>query len=322
MNVKESVSDREIVVTRVINAPLEKVWDACVDPKKIVLWWGPNGFTNSTKKMDVRKGGEWDFIMHGPDGRDYPNHIVYTDIVEHKLIAHDHGGDDGKVFFKATMTFEREGDKTRVTMRSVFATRQDRDFVVREYGALEGAEQNLARLERFLKYPKRSSARAFTISRVFNAPRQRVWDAWTKESQLMAWFGPKGVSMTYAKLDFRPGGTFHYAMKGPDGTDMWGRWLFQEITPPEQIVLIQHFSDKNGGVTTHPFAANWPRFTLSTTDFSEKDGKTTITLEWAAYDATPEEVAAFDAGRAGMTQGWGGTLDLLEQYLVDSQKMR
>ena len=313
----EKTSDREIVVARVIDAPVERVWDACVDPKKIVQWWGPNGFTNSTKKMEVREGGEWDFIMHGPDGRDYPNHIVFTKIVPHKLIAHDHGGDDGKVFFKASMTFEAEGNKTRLTMRSVFATAQDRDFVVREYGALEGAEQNLARCERFLKYPKRSSSRAFTISRVFNASRERVWSAWTQESQLKAWFGPKGTSISYAKLDFRPGGTFHYAMKGADGKEMWGKWTFQEITRPEQIVLISQFSDKDGGVTTHPLAPTWPRFTLSTTDFSEKDGKTTLTLEWAPYDASPEEIKTFDAAHAGMKQGWGGTMELLEQYLAN-----
>ena len=88
--------------------------------------------------------------MHGPDGRDYPNHVVFTKIVKPDIICHDHGGDDGKVHFQATVTFEEQDGKTLVTMHSVFPTAEDRDFVVKEHGAIEGGKQTLGRLDTYV----------------------------------------------------------------------------------------------------------------------------------------------------------------------------
>src|SRR6185436_4556698 len=105
-------SDREIVIERLIDAPRELVWRAWTEPEHLEQWWGPNGFSVTTHSIDIREGGVWDFIMHGPDGRDYPNRIVFTEIVKPERIRHDHGGDDGKVQFQATITFEEKDGKT------------------------------------------------------------------------------------------------------------------------------------------------------------------------------------------------------------------
>jgi uncharacterized protein YndB with AHSA1/START domain len=155
----------------------------------------------------------------------------------------------------------------------------------------------------------------FVISREFNAPRARVWAAWTEVEHLKKWFGPAGFVMTQCKLDLRPGGIFHYCMRGPDGKEMWGKWVFRDIVAPERIALVNSFSDAAGGITRPPMAPTWPREMLSTTTFSEKNGKTTLTLEWQPINATPEEIATFEAGRAGMTQGWNGTMEQLTSYL-------
>jgi len=155
----------------------------------------------------------------------------------------------------------------------------------------------------------------FVISREFNAPRERVWKAWTEVEHLRRWFGPAGFAMTQCKLDLRPGGIFHYAMRGPDGKEMWGKWVFREIVAPERISLVNSFSDAAGGITRHPMAPAWPREMLSTTTFAEKGGKTVLTLEWKPINATPEEIATFEGGRPGMTQGWTGTMDQLTNYL-------
>lgn len=176
------------------------------------------------------------------------------------------------------------------------------------------------------------------ITRTFDAPRQMVWDAWTKEENLREWFGPAGSRITYAKMELKAGGMFHYAMQFGEHPEMWGKWVFREVDPPKKIQLIQSFSDKDAGITTHPMAPTWPKKTLSTTTFEEamdegtggagderaKDGKarvkTTLTLRWEPYEATQEEIDTFNAGRAGMDQGWAGTFAQLEAYLAKKQK--
>jgi uncharacterized protein YndB with AHSA1/START domain len=143
-------SDREILITRVIAAPRELVFDAWSDPVHLTNWWGPNGFTTTTLSMDFRAGGAWDHVMHGPDGRDYPNTTVYEEIRRPERIAYSNRGHDGEapeVKFHCVVTFEDLGaEQTRITMRSIFPTAAARDHAEREYGAVEGGRQLLERL--------------------------------------------------------------------------------------------------------------------------------------------------------------------------------
>lgn len=160
----------------------------------------------------------------------------------------------------------------------------------------------------------------FVIERTFDAPRDLVWRAWTDSRHLLRWFGPTGCAIFVAKLELRPGGVFHYGMRAPNGAMMWGKWTFVEIQAPRKLVMIVSFSDEQGGITAHPMSPDWPRETLATTTFEEHGGKTTITLRWAAYRATAEEQATFDAGHDSMRGGWGGTLNQLAAYLVQAQQ--
>jgi uncharacterized protein YndB with AHSA1/START domain len=145
-------ADREIVTTRDFLAPRQLVFDAWTDPAQLAKWWGPNGFSITTYSMDFRPGGVWKYVMHGPDGRDYQNRITYRQIQPPERLEYSHGGegDDEDVAFETTVTFEQIGEKTRVVMRAVFATAAERDRVEREYGAVEGAQQTLARLAEVL----------------------------------------------------------------------------------------------------------------------------------------------------------------------------
>ena len=145
-------ADREISFSREFDAPRELVFDAFVDPRHVSSWWGPRGFVTTTHEMDVRPGGVWRHTMRGPDGTDYPNYIVYTEVSRPERLAWDHGTAPGEpVAFQATATFEDVGDgRTRVTMRSVFPTAAARDYVVREHDAIEGGKQTLARLAEHL----------------------------------------------------------------------------------------------------------------------------------------------------------------------------
>ncbi|MDO8633937.1 MAG: SRPBCC family protein [archaeon] len=144
---------RELTLTRILDAPRELVWVAWTDPAHVANWWGPNGFTNSIRKMDVRANGEWLFTMHGPDGGDYPNKIVFTKVEKPKFLAYKHSGDYNTkdVKFEVKVTFEEVNGKTRVTMRSVFESSEELDRVEKGHGAIEGGKQTLTRLGEYLE---------------------------------------------------------------------------------------------------------------------------------------------------------------------------
>jgi uncharacterized protein YndB with AHSA1/START domain len=140
---------RSIIGTRVFDAPRDLVFSVWTDPKHLAQWWGPNGFTTTTSSFDMRPGGVWRFVMHGPDGRDYQNRITFEEIVPPERIVYRHGGEDAEpVRFTTTVTFQDLGGKTRITMRLDFPSAAERDRVNKEYGADQGLAQTLARLDR------------------------------------------------------------------------------------------------------------------------------------------------------------------------------
>ncbi|HVG22799.1 MAG TPA: SRPBCC family protein [Thermoanaerobaculia bacterium] len=303
-------SDREIVVTREFDAPRELVFGMWTSAEHLANWWGPHGFSITTHEFDARPGGTWRFIMHGPDGTDYKNEIVYREIDAPNRIAYSHVNWPN---FDAVATFEARGDRTAVTMRMTFATAELRDRLVQEHRAVQGLEQTLARLGE-------ETAAAFVIRRTFDAPRDLVFRVWTDAAHLRHWWGPKDFEVTHCTIDLRPGGTMHYGMRGPDGSAMWGKWVFTEVVPPERLVIVQSFSDEQGGVTRAPFFdGRWPLETLATLTFTERDGKTLLTMVSIPIRATAAERALFVATHQSMQGGWTGTLDELTAYLEKQQ---
>jgi uncharacterized protein YndB with AHSA1/START domain len=144
-------SDREIVVSRIIDGPRRLVFEAFTDASHLGQWWGPNGFTTTTRAFDFRPGGVWDFIMHAPDGADLPNWIEWREIVPPERIVYLHSErDDDPRAFASTVTFVERGPGTEVTMRAVFKTKEQCDEVIEQYGALEGGTQHLGRLAAYV----------------------------------------------------------------------------------------------------------------------------------------------------------------------------
>jgi uncharacterized protein YndB with AHSA1/START domain len=159
----------------------------------------------------------------------------------------------------------------------------------------------------------------FVISRVLEAPRQRVWQAFTDPARMRQWWGPKGVTVINPKMDLRVGGTYHCGMRMPDGNVMWGKLVYREIDPPQRLVWVNSFSDEAGGLTRHPLSPTWPLEMLTTATLDEApDGKTRLTIRWSPLGATPTEQKTFDAGHDSMRQGWTGTLDQLDAYLANA----
>jgi uncharacterized protein YndB with AHSA1/START domain len=153
-NPPDETADREIIITREFSAPRELVWEAMTNPKHVVNWWGPRGFSTTIEKMDFRVGGVWQHVMRGPDGANYPNRSVFKEIVAPEKIVFSHGGGREKgpgVSFTATWTFDKiEKNKTRVTIRMLFPSAAERDRVVKEFGAIEGGKQTLEKLGEYL----------------------------------------------------------------------------------------------------------------------------------------------------------------------------
>jgi len=163
---------------------------------------------------------------------------------------------------------------------------------------------------------EQTKSRDFVISRVFDAPRELVWRCFTDADRLKQWWGPKGFTMVSSKLDLRPGGTYHYGMKEPTGSIMWGKFVFREIVAPERMVFVNSFSDEAGGTARHRLHLDWPLEMLTTFTFEEQpDGRTKFTTHSQALNATPQEQHTFDTNHDSMRQGWTGTLDHLAAYL-------
>jgi uncharacterized protein YndB with AHSA1/START domain len=148
---QSTTADREVVIARVIDAPRELVFEAFTDIRHLAKWWGPDGFTTTTRAFEFRVGGEWDFAMHGPDGTDYQEWITWTDINPPERIEFRHGEFRGDTnAFESIVTFESEGPATRVELRTVFRTMELRNEAVKRYHAIEGGQQTLNNLAAYV----------------------------------------------------------------------------------------------------------------------------------------------------------------------------
>ena len=148
---QSATGDREIVISRVIDAPRELVFEAFTQVRHLSRWWGPEGFSTTTRAFEFRVGGEWVFVLHGPDGTDYQEWISFTEIAPSERIALLHGefrGDPNA--FESFLTFEPDGAATRIEMRTVFGTKELRDEAVEKHHAIEGGRQTLRNLAAYV----------------------------------------------------------------------------------------------------------------------------------------------------------------------------
>lgn len=314
-----ATANREIAITRIFNAPRELVYEVWTDPQHIDKWWGPNGFTNDTRQMDVRPGGMWRFLMKGPEGMQFPSRIVYTEVVKPERLVFEHGSDtdNDPDRFHVTVTFTAVSDRqTQVHMSMLFPTAAQRDMVVEKYGAIEGNRQTMDRLEEHLAA---LSLPAFALVRVVDAPCDLVFRAWTEPERLAQWWGPRGFGMQTQKIDLRPGGVYLYSMTSPEGFRMWGKMAYREVVAPRKLSFVVSFSDGNGGTTRHPMSETWPLEVLNSITLEEQDGKTLMTLKGWPLTGDQTERDTFNAGFDSMQQGFAGTLSQLDAYLAAQQ---
>ena len=171
-NEKNNTADREIKMSRLLNAPIELVWEVWTDPEHIKNWWGPNGFTNTISKMNVSAGGEWNLVMHGPDGTDYKNKSVFREVIKHKKIVYEH---ISAPKFMATVDFERRGNSTFLKWHMLFESKEQFIQVVKTFKADEGLKQNIEKLNHYLQtridlYKQLKTTKMSRVSTYLNFP--------------------------------------------------------------------------------------------------------------------------------------------------------
>ena len=305
----------EIVITRVYDAPVERVWAAWVEPEQVAQWWGPRGFTITSHHKDVRMGGSWSYTMHGPDGVNYENKTVFLEVEEHAKMVYDHGGnDDRPTLFRVHVTFAEADGKTTMHMRMALPTAE---AAVETRGFIKAANGNSTwdRLAEYLDKTRYGKER-FVINRSFDASVERLFEVWTNPAQFSQWLAPTGMTMEFLHTEVRPGGHSFYKMFGGD-VAMYGTVRYLELTRPTRAVYTQEFSNADGSIARHPMAPTWPASMLTVVEFAaEGPEQTRVTVTWEADgESTPEELATFVAGRTGMTGGWTGSFDKLESHL-------
>ncbi|CAN5671647.1 hypothetical protein BH10BDE1_BH10BDE1_16450 [soil metagenome] len=303
----------ELYIERLYDAPVKMVWDAWVDPEKVAKWWGPRGFTLTSKQKDVRVGGTWTYMMHGPDGVDYPNKTVFHEVEKYSKLVYDHGAnDDQPAMFRVTVLFSENAGKTKMEMWMALATpeqaRETAKFIKKA-----GGNSTWDRLAEYL-----AKEDTFVVTRTFEAPIDVMFDVWTDPNKFSKWLPPTGMTQTFIDVQVKPGGEGFYKMENAEGLKMYGKIQYKEIVKPNKLVYTQIFTDEKGEIARHPLAPTWPEKMLTTVRLYAETAETTrIEITWVIEGAaTDVERKTFHDAKSGMTQGWGGSFEKLDAYLA------
>ena len=195
-----NLEKNQIGLERMLNAPIDLVWKVWTEPEHIQHWWGPNGFTNSISKMEAKNGGEWKFIMHGPDGKDWDNFNIFKELVFHEKIVIVH---QGPPYFDMNVFFEDLGEKTKLTIISNFESEEILKKILEDAVVKEGLKQNIDKLEAYLP-----TYGDFVIEKIFNAPISKVWKAISDKETMKLWY--------FDLEEFRPEVGFKFSFWGGD----------------------------------------------------------------------------------------------------------
>jgi uncharacterized protein YndB with AHSA1/START domain len=292
-------ADRTLTVTRVFDAPRELVYRAWTDPKEFGKWFPPLGFSAARCELDVRPGGTLRIDMKGGDdagefaGVVFPGKGVYREVVPNERLSFTFEGEDAAAQPQILMTvvFEDEGRRTKVTIYQVAKTVADYEELLK-IGATEGLGQSLDKLAALLEGGGTDAAvtgRTLTLVRVFNAPRDLVWEAYTDPKHIVKWSFAKDWESPFAETDVRPGGAFRIGMRPADLSEEGFTFegTYREVKRPERIV--QDLGDGR----------------VMTTTFEDQEGKTKLTLSVEM---------ALDEGQE--RTGWSQILENLAKHVA------
>ncbi|ANH80485.1 hypothetical protein A8C56_05305 [Niabella ginsenosidivorans] len=277
-NEKNDTAGRELRISRLLDAPVELVWEVWTDPGHIKNWWGPDGFTNTITKMELQPEGEWDLIMHGPDGTDYKNKSVFKEVVKHKKLVYEHISGPR---FLATITFESRGNKTFIEWHMLFETKEVFIQTVKTFKADEGLKQNVERLNRYLQ---QKTDDPISITQELNAPVNKVWSAITSRAEMIQWY----FEMIPA---FEPivGFETSFNVHTPDNKDYLHLWKVTEVIPQRRIVYNWKYKGSPGS-------------SFVVWELTASDNKTILEFSHHGQSSFPKDNPDF--ARESCVKGW------------------
>ena len=289
-------ANRELSITRLLNAPPELVWEVWTKPEHIANWWGPIGFSTTTHEMDIKPGGVWRFMMHGPEGKDYPNKIVFIEVVKPELLVYKHTGEDHteNVRFHVTVNFKKQGNKTKLTMRSLFESPEELERVIKEYGAREGMKQTVDRLEEYLD-SKQPEQGVIVVEKTYNAPVERVWKAITDKNEMKKWY------FDLSEFKAEPGFEFQFYGEGREGQKYLHLCKITGVVTRKRISYTWRYENFEGD-------------SVVTFELFEEGNKTRLKLTHSGIKSFKANGPDFAFG--SFTQGWTELIGtLLKNYV-------
>jgi uncharacterized protein YndB with AHSA1/START domain len=295
------------ILTRVFDAPRNLVYEAYTNPNHIEKWWGRRRTKTVVDKMDVRPGGVWRFVQRGANEEEHAFRGEFREIMPQERIVStfEYERMAGHVVLNTT-TFEEHHGKTKVTVTSIYPSIEDRDGMIRtgmEIGANEAWDMLDELLTQMPEKQKGQGEHELLFTRVFDAPRDLVWKAWTDPKHLAQWWGPHGITNPVCEVDARPGGALLIHMRAPNGVVYPMKAVFQEVVAPERLVFLSGAMDESGNLLFE---------VLNTISFAEEAGKTKLTIHGRVVHAT----AAAAPHLSGMEMGWKQTLERLEAFVT------
>ena len=319
---REDENRTDLIITRLFDSPRDLVWKAWTEPRRVMRWWGPKGFTSPVSRIDLRVGGEYLSCMRSPEGKDFWSKGVFREIAPpERLVMTDSFADENGNTVPAThygmskdfplellitVVFEEQDGKTKLTLRHAGMPPG-----AGSEGARQGWNESFDKLAGYLEtetsiasgknvptfeFP---SDREVVITRIFDAPRERLFKASTDPDLIPQWWGPKRFTTTVEKMDVKPGGVWRFIQLDQDGNKYAFDGVYLEIVPPEREVHTFEFAGMPGHVI------------LETSTFEEIEGKTKLTVT-DLFQTVEDRDGMFNSG---MKEGATESMNRLEELL-------
>jgi len=310
--------ESELIITRIFDAPREHVWKAWTEPERFMRWWGPKNFTSPFCTIDFRVGGSYLTSMRSPEGQDFWTTGVYREIVPLKRIVYtdsfadekgnvvpaSHYGMNGDwpLELSVTVTFEEKEGRTKMILRHVGIPEGQMSDLTRAgwNESFDKLAESIATKKELTGITAEPGKQEVVITRVFDAPRNLVFKAYTDPRLIPQWWGPRYLMTTVDKMDVRPGGMWRFVQVDDKGNEYSFHGVYHEIKAPERLVFTFEFEGMPGHIS------------LETATFEEFKGKTRLTGR-SVFQTVEDRDGML---KSGMEEGASETMDRLAELLV------
>jgi uncharacterized protein YndB with AHSA1/START domain len=283
---RQTKNEKDLIITRMFDAPRELVWRVWTEPKLAMRWWGPAGFTAPVAKIDLRAGGKYLLAMRSPDGKDYWSTGVYHEIVKpERIVCTDSFSDEKGNIVPAshygmtgnwprellvTVTFEDQKGKTKFTL--LHEGMPPGEMMDQARAGWNGSFDKLAEVleeekpgaPRTRLIAEQGKQEAVVVS-IFDAPRERLFKAYTDPKDIARWWSPKRYTVVVNTMDVRPGGIWRILNRDAEGNEFWFHGVYHEVSSPSRLVYTFEFEGMPGHVL------------LGIVTFEDRDGRTKVT---------------------------------------------